>query len=167
VKLRLGSVQRRRVAATGHSPIPAVTTGSHSLAYTLALIDTTSTSSSPAQLLLNFALDYAIRYVHGIQERLRWNGTRQLLAYAHAVNLLGDYIETINKNTDTLIDASKEVGLVVYIDKTRYILVYRDRNAVPNRDVKMENAVRKCGTDQIFGGDSNKSKFDSDGNLIL
>jgi hypothetical protein len=27
------------------------------------------------------------------------------------MNLLGDNIDTINKNTETLIDASKEVGL--------------------------------------------------------
>jgi hypothetical protein len=32
-------------------------------------------------------------------------------AYADDVNLLGDSIDTVNKNTDTLIDASQEVGL--------------------------------------------------------
>jgi hypothetical protein len=41
----------------------------------------------------------------------KWNGTHQLLAYADDVNLLGDNIDTINKNTETLIDASKEIGL--------------------------------------------------------
>jgi hypothetical protein len=41
---------------------------------------------------------------------LKLNGTHQLLAYADDVNLLGDNIDTINKNTETLIDASKEVG---------------------------------------------------------
>jgi hypothetical protein len=39
------------------------------------------------------------------------NGTHQLLAYADDVNLLGDNIDTIKKSTETLIDASKEVGL--------------------------------------------------------
>jgi hypothetical protein len=34
----------------------------------------------------------------------------QLLAYAD-VSLLGDNIDTVKKNTETLIDASKEVGL--------------------------------------------------------
>jgi hypothetical protein len=42
---------------------------------------------------------------------LNLNGTHQLLAYADDVNLLGDNIDTINKNTKTLTDASKEVGL--------------------------------------------------------
>jgi hypothetical protein len=42
---------------------------------------------------------------------LKLNGTHQLLAFADDVNLLGDNIETINRNTETLTDTSKEVGL--------------------------------------------------------
>jgi hypothetical protein len=37
--------------------------------------------------------------------------------------LLADNIDTINKNTKILIDASKEVGLELNIEKTKYILV--------------------------------------------
>jgi hypothetical protein len=33
------------------------------------------------------------------------------------VNLLGDSIDTINKNTETFIDASKEVGLEINVEK--------------------------------------------------
>jgi hypothetical protein len=50
------------------------------------------------------------------------NGTQQLLANAYDVNLLGDNIFTIN-NTQTLIDASKEVGLEVNVGKTKYIYI--------------------------------------------
>jgi hypothetical protein len=39
---------------------------------------------------------------------LKLNGTHQLLAYADEVNLLGDNIDTIKKNTEALIDGSKE-----------------------------------------------------------
>jgi hypothetical protein len=42
-------------------------------------------------------------------------GTHQLLAYADDVNLLGDNRDTINKNSETLIDQGKEVGLEVNI----------------------------------------------------
>jgi hypothetical protein len=57
------------------------------------------------------------------------NCTHQVLAYVDDVNLLGDNIDTINKNTQTLIDASKEVGLEVNVEETKYMLVSRDQNA--------------------------------------
>jgi hypothetical protein len=54
---------------------------------------------------------YAIRKIHENQVGLKLNGTHQLLAYAYDVNLLGDNIDTIKKNIETLIDISNEVGL--------------------------------------------------------
>jgi hypothetical protein len=70
---------------------------------------------------------------------LKLNGTHQLLAYADDVNLLGDNIDTINKNIETLIDASKEVGLEVNVEKTKYMLMSRDQNAGQNWEIKVGN----------------------------
>jgi hypothetical protein len=74
-------------------------------------------------LLFNFALEYAIWKVQENQMGLKLNGTHQLLAYADDVNLLRDNIGTINKNTETFIDASKEIRLEINIEKNKYMLL--------------------------------------------
>jgi hypothetical protein len=78
-------------------------------------------------LFFDFALEYDIRKVQDNQVGLKLNWSHQLLAYADDVSLLGDNIGTINKNTQTLIDAGNEVGLDVNVEKTKYMLVSRTR----------------------------------------
>jgi hypothetical protein len=73
------------------------------------------------------------------QVGLKLNGTHQHLAYADDVNLLGDNLDTIKKNTETLIDASKEVGLEINVEKTKYMLLYRHQNVGQNRDIIIAN----------------------------
>jgi hypothetical protein len=53
-------------------------------------------------VLFNFTLKNVIQKAQENQVGLKLNGTYQLLAYADDANLLGDNIETIKKNTETL-----------------------------------------------------------------
>jgi hypothetical protein len=84
-------------------------------------------------LLFNFTLEYAIRKAQENQV------AHQLLVYADDVNLLGGNIDTIKKNTETLIDAGKEVGLEVNTEETKYVSLSRHRNAGQNHDMKIAN----------------------------
>jgi hypothetical protein len=90
-------------------------------------------------LLFNFALEYAIRKVLVNKVGLESNGTHQLLIHADDMNLLGDNIGTIKKNTRTLINASKEVGVEVNTEKTKYMLLYHHQNAGQNHDIQIGN----------------------------
>jgi hypothetical protein len=66
-------------------------------------------------LLFNFALGYTIGKFQENQVGLKLKGTHSLLVYAYDMNLLEDNIDTTKKNTETLTEASKEVGLEVYV----------------------------------------------------
>ena len=47
----------------------------------------------------------------------------QFLVYADDVNLLGGSVHTIKKNAEALAAASKETGLEVNADKTKYTVM--------------------------------------------
>jgi hypothetical protein len=61
------------------------------------------------------------------------------------VNLLGDNLNTINKNTGTLIEASKEVDLEINVEKTKYMLLSRHQNVCQNREIKITiRSLKMC-----------------------
>jgi hypothetical protein len=90
-------------------------------------------------LLFNFALEYSIMKVQENQVGLKINETHELLVYADDVTLLGDNTDTIKKNTKTKIDASKEVGLEVNTEKTKYMLLSHYQKDGQNHDIKIAN----------------------------
>jgi hypothetical protein len=90
-------------------------------------------------LLFNFALECAIRGVQANREGLKLNGTYQLLVYADYVNILGGSVHAIKKHIEALVVASKEIGLEVNAEKTKYMVMSRDQNVRQNHNIKLDN----------------------------
>jgi hypothetical protein len=79
-------------------------------------------------LLFNFALEYAVRKVQENQVDLELNWTHQIFFYADDFNLLGDSIKTIEEKTKTFLDASRDIGLEINAEKTKYTIMSRHPN---------------------------------------
>jgi hypothetical protein len=74
---------------------------------------------------------------------LKLNGRHQLLVYADDVNMLGGSLHTKTKNTEALVVASKEVGLEVNPEKTKYMAISQDQLAGHNYSIKIPNTSFK------------------------
>ena len=63
-----------------------------------------------------------------------------LLANAGNVNTLGESLHTTKKNAEALVVASKETGLEMNADKTKYMVMPRDQNAGRSRSIKVDKS---------------------------
>jgi hypothetical protein len=71
---------------------------------------------------ITIAFQFCFRICHQeVQENeigMELNGTHQLLVYADDINLLGDSVNTIKENSKTLLEASRDIGLEINVEKT-------------------------------------------------
>ena len=63
------------------------------------------------------------------------------LAYADDVHILGGSIRTLKENAEALVAATREIGLEVSADKTKYMVMSRDQNAGRIHSVSIENST--------------------------
>jgi hypothetical protein len=82
---------------------------------------------------ITIAPQFCIRICHQESPKnqvgLELNGTHQQLVHADDINLLGDSINTIKENTETLLEVSRDIVLEINAEKTKYMIMSHNLNS--------------------------------------
>jgi hypothetical protein len=63
------------------------------------------------------------------------------LVYADDVNLLDNSVNTIKENSETLSEASRDIGLEINAEKTKYMIMSRYANSGQNQNIRIANEL--------------------------
>ena len=70
--------------------------------------------------------------------------------------MLGENLQTVRENAQMFIKASKDIGLEVNFEKTKYMITSCRQNVIQNKNILIENlSFEKV---QISGSNANKYK---------
>jgi histidinol-phosphate/aromatic aminotransferase/cobyric acid decarboxylase-like protein len=90
--------------------------------------------SKRRRCFITIAFECAISKVQENQKVSELSVTHQLLVSPDDDNFLGKNINTIKKNKEALIEASREVGLEVNREKTKYVVMSHHQDAGQNHN---------------------------------
>ena len=84
---------------------------------------------------------YASRSVQRNQKGLELSGAYQHIVYVDVVNMLGGSACNVKGNTEVFVADSKENGLEVNVDRTKYMVMFRDQNAGLSHSIRPDNCA--------------------------
>jgi hypothetical protein len=82
------------------------------------------------------------------------------LVYADDINLLGDSVNTIQENIETLSEASRDVGLEINAEKTSmHVIMSHHHDSGQNQNIKIASeSFENVAKIQILGDNTKKSE---------
>jgi hypothetical protein len=67
------------------------------------------------------------------------NGTHQLFVFADDINFSGDSKSAVKENAGTPLEVSRDVGLEINAEKTKYIIISHHPNSGQNQNIRIAN----------------------------